>query len=708
MADLSAWDETHTSYTIAHGIICRGTCLCFAFAFASLLLQYDGLFGQDGIEPAHLALHVQPPPNLLLLAPRLGLDVDTLAHVLCWVGFSASSIGTVAPGNAVWAAVTAAWACYLSMFKIGQTFLSFQWDLLLLEVGALAAVYAVCGRKDRCALWALRFCLFKLMFMSGVVKIQANCRTWLELTALEFHYATQCIPTPVAWFAHQMPPSLQQLSVAACLVIEIVLPFALLSPLRCMRVVGAAAQVVLQLLILLTGNYNFFNLLTLLLCFSCFDDNLIRRRRVFVPMPGASIMAQVDRVGTEGVLKSIDGLCGYLESSLAKVALWVFAMGAAVLYASFKMFQVSRDTRVPTWIDQFRFRYSPTVGETSNIVDAVLPWTLLATALGLGLVCLHTVTTAVLRFVEAPSHLRRLLSVILVILASMCVTVYFVASAVTFTSISKGLKLPQFAVQAYQLTQPLHITAGYGLFRRMTGVGPDEKDEFGRKVTTVARPEIIIEVSIDNGKTWHEVNFAYKPGRVDRRPPIVAPHQPRLDWQMWFAALGPYQQSPWFIHLLYKILAGSPDVLALLDPDNPVLYSTKPKLIRARRYTYDFTRWPGLPWNQRSSQKNANLSHWWIVTSEAEEFIPVLDLNNPSLPKFLKEFGWGAVDRDALARQRNCSTWNKQVYIGPLSNLQVCQVVQNLRERRLSFEFFLSVIAALAVAKGATQRLRTY
>ena len=66
----------------------------------------------------------------------------------------------------------------------------------------------------------------------------------------------------------------------------------------------------------------------------------------------------------------------------------------------------------------------------------------------------------------------------------------------------------------------------------------------------------------------------------------IAPHQPRLDWQMWFAALGSYQHNPWLIHLMYRLLVGQPEVLQLLDLppfDKPPLY------VRAKLYTYHYT-----------------------------------------------------------------------------------------------------------------------
>ena len=87
--------------------------------------------------------------------------------------------------------------------------------------------------------------------------------------------------------------------------------------------------------------------------------------------------------------------------------------------------------------------------------------------------------------------------------------------------------------------------------------------------------------------TWLPYEFRWKPGDVRRRPRFAGPHMPRLDWQMWFAALGDYRENPWFLHLLVRLLDGSPDVLALLErnpfPDHP------PRFVRAVLYEYHFT-----------------------------------------------------------------------------------------------------------------------
>jgi hypothetical protein len=105
-------------------------------------------------------------------------------------------------------------------------------------------------------------------------------------------------------------------------------------------------------------------------------------------------------------------------------------------------------------------------------------------------------------------------------------------------------------------------------------------------VMTTERREIIVEGS-DDGTNWLAYEFKYKPGDVKKRPAFVAPHQPRLDWQMWFAALGSYQQNPWFGNFCGRLLQGSPEVLALLE-ENP-FPKHPPRYIRAELYDYHFT-----------------------------------------------------------------------------------------------------------------------
>jgi hypothetical protein len=129
---------------------------------------------------------------------------------------------------------------------------------------------------------------------------------------------------------------------------------------------------------------------------------------------------------------------------------------------------------------------------------------------------------------------------------------------------------------------------------------------------TRPRYEIIVQGSND-GQDWQNYEFKYKPGDTHRRPQFVAPHQPRLDWQMWFAALGTYRENPWFLQLCGRLLQGSPEVLALLKT-NP-FPNAPPKYIRAMRYEYHFT----------DVTTRRATGEWWGRELKGE-YLPVLSL----------------------------------------------------------------------------------
>jgi hypothetical protein len=109
------------------------------------------------------------------------------------------------------------------------------------------------------------------MFQSGAIKLLSGDRSWRDLTALSYHYWTQPLPTPLAWYLAQSPMWFQKASTFSVLGIELVFPFLIFGPRRLKQVAGFAT-IALQLMIMLTGNYNFFNLLAIVLCLFLFDD----------------------------------------------------------------------------------------------------------------------------------------------------------------------------------------------------------------------------------------------------------------------------------------------------------------------------------------------------------------------------------------------------------------------------------------------------
>jgi hypothetical protein len=148
----------------------------------------------------------------------------------------------------------------------------------------------------------------------------------------------------------------------------------------------------------------------------------------------------------------------------------------------------------------------------------------------------------------------------------------------------------------YDILEPFRIVNGYGLFR----------------VMTKNRPEIIVEGSAD-GVEWRPYEFKWKPGETDRAPGWVAPHQPRLDWQMWFAALSSYRHNPWFVQFVERLLRNEPVVTKLLAR-NPFPIEP-PRYVRATLYQYHFT----------TISERRETGAWWKREKEGE-YLPMVSL----------------------------------------------------------------------------------
>lgn len=267
-------------------------------ALLSYWVQWEGLIGSGGILPAadfhrdtaRLLAEQEPGapawlrvPSLLWLAPS-----DEGVRAVFGLGF-ASALALLV-GLAPPLACLGLWLSYLSLTQAGQIFLSFQWDLCLIQTAFLAVFFVPWRlwdrwgdrpeppRLGRLLLWLM---LFALMWESGIVKWQsfdpAGHNTWRSLTALEFHYWTQPIPSSTSWFIHHLPAWFDRFCLLAMLVIEVFLPLLFFAP-RHLRHLAAAAQILLQGLILASGNYGYFNLLTLVLCLPLWDDTALAWR----------------------------------------------------------------------------------------------------------------------------------------------------------------------------------------------------------------------------------------------------------------------------------------------------------------------------------------------------------------------------------------------------------------------------------------------
>src|ERR1700730_6603472 len=463
-----------STYARATWLFLRLLGIVYLMAFWSLGVQILGLSGHEGVLPADRYMagaHTMTGLTRFWLLPTVAWasTSDTALQALC-AGGGALAVLLVA-GIVPSVVLPLLWLAYLSLSVVCGEFLSFQWDALLLENGFLAIFLAPIPVRERLrnladpprvAVRLLLWLLFRLMVGSGAVKLTSGDPTWHHLTALEFHFETQPIRTPLAWYAQLLPLWLLKGATAVVLAIEIGAPFLILAPRR-LRALAFVPLVGLQALIALTGNYAFFNLLTAALCLFLLDDSAL-------------------------------GGWGRVRSGCA-----------------------------------------------------------------------------------APNRVRRWL-----LAALACVTVP--VSVVTFAG-ALGIELPGSALvdPLASLIAPFRSVNAYGLFA----------------VMTTTRPEIILEGSVD-GATWVEYEFKYKAGDFHRRPPWVAPHQPRLDWQMWFAALGRFDAEPWFQNFCVRLLEADGAVLRLLERDP--FHGRKPRYVRAVLYRYRFS--------DRASGRPGDV--WWV------------------------------------------------------------------------------------------------
>ena len=450
------WKPYSSNSVFVSWLFLRGLALIYFSAFASMAIQIEGLVGSNGILPVTTRLELieqlYPSQKLWQMPTVFWLDSsDYMLSFVCYAGMAVSCLLLLNIFTRI--ALLLCYVLYLSLVEAGQDFTHFQWDVFLLEVGVLALLLTW---GSGIIVLLFRWLLARFMFMGGIVKIASGDPNWINLTVLEFHYQTQPLPTPLAYYASQLPLWFHKLCVSGVFFIELVVPFFVFLP-RPFRVFACVAFILLQSTIILTGNYNFFNLLTILLCLFLLEDKDIASRLPNRLKP----LVQQKKPKPDSIANTCAGLWASLVILVCVCQIWLYHVNIAL-----------------------------------------------------------------------PAPLKSLL----------------------------------------RTTARFSLVNNYGPFAVMTTI----------------RNEIIIQGSDDN-LHWLDYSFKNKPGRLDRELTWVIPHQPRLDWQMWFAALKPAEKDSWFDSFVVKLLESSPQVLSLLD-NNP--FPNKPPVyIRALLYRYSYVPW---------------------------------------------------------------------------------------------------------------------
>jgi len=515
-------DQLAAPRQLTYNIFLRLMGLVYFCAFISLVFQVEALIGDHGISPAseylagvkasNGALAYLGCPTLLWLSPTTaGLYGLTIAGSLIGLCLMAG----------LWPCLCCVllYVCYLSITSVGQEFLSYQWDMLLLQAGFLAIIVSLIKpEKDKVfsaiVTTFLFYLNFRLMFSSGMCKLASGDTTWSNLTALTYHFFTQPLPTPLAIFANAMPLAMSKFVCMLTLIIEVGAPFLIFLP-RVARLCGFSLLLLIQIAIMLTGNYGFFNLLSIVILVPLLDDAFLTQPR------------------------------------------WRQITGRIV--------QKSGPEPEPE-------------PESEPDPEPALP-----------------------KPYRKSLPLRQIVAMPLAALVAFnCLTDCFGRLTYEF------MPMPLYFLRA--LSQTCGISNSYGLFA----------------VMTVERPEIIVEGS-DDGVDYKAYQFKYKVSRPEQTPPIIAPMQPRLDWQMWFESLNATygeryspvkglnpEPSPWFIKFMTKLGEGDPAVLNLLavNPFSPP--HSPPKFLRARVVNYTMV----------SPAELLETKRWWKTADIGTYFDP--------------------------------------------------------------------------------------
>jgi hypothetical protein len=259
----------------------------YLFAYLSLALQVRALIGHHGILPADLFLQkVQAYGGGFWQLPSLfwlGIN-DTVLVIGAWSGVALSIVILFGYANAIMLIVL--WILYMSYVHIGQLFYGYGWEIQMIETGLLAAflVPLFDGRPfpkqptPIPVIWLFRWLLFRVELGTVLIKLRAD-ECWKTLTCLYYHFETNPIPNPLSPWFHYLPKPVLRFGGAFTLFAQFIPPLFFFGP-RMLRIVAGLLTLLMQALITASGNYSFFNWLTILPIFSLFDDAFLTR---FVP-----------------------------------------------------------------------------------------------------------------------------------------------------------------------------------------------------------------------------------------------------------------------------------------------------------------------------------------------------------------------------------------------------------------------------------------
>jgi Lipase maturation factor len=276
------------SYWLTRYVILRLLGAIYATAFLVAVKQVVPLIGSNGLLPVGLFLQrvgdelgsrgagFEHLPSLFWLGHS-----DTVLVVTAWIGFVLSCVVLAGYANAILMGVL--WFLYMSFVHVGQDWYGYGWEIQLLETGFLGIF--LCPLLDPRpfpkrapplpVIGLFRWLNFRIMFGAALIKIRGD-DVWRNWTALYYHFETQPIPGPLSRWFHFLPRAVLKAGVCFNFVAELIAPWFAFWP-RPARLIAGCLMVILQFILILSGNLSFLNWLTIVPALACFDDHFLSR-----------------------------------------------------------------------------------------------------------------------------------------------------------------------------------------------------------------------------------------------------------------------------------------------------------------------------------------------------------------------------------------------------------------------------------------------
>lgn len=189
------------------------------------------------------------------------------------------------------------WICQHSLMSVGSPFYSYGWEPQLAELlfHTLFMVPLISLKQfpiytpvPKVVIWAIRWHLFRIMIGAGLIKFRSKDIKWRDLTAMNYFYETQPVPSLLTKNFHRMPEPWHKFEVLSNHFVELIAPWALILPFipREVRIWGALTQILFQATLICTGNLSFLNWLTIIPSIICLDDAFFMK--LFSPLSRAS------------------------------------------------------------------------------------------------------------------------------------------------------------------------------------------------------------------------------------------------------------------------------------------------------------------------------------------------------------------------------------------------------------------------------------